>query len=59
MERLTIDQMENLVGGNEYCANLYTTLFIGPFQGSDELYIQTMGFFDTHCGDYEPPTMGG
>jgi hypothetical protein len=54
MEKLTIDQMENLVGGNEYCANMYTVIFGGGFQGSNELFMQAVQLFDTHCRDYNP-----
>ncbi|GAB2498234.1 hypothetical protein [Algoriphagus taiwanensis] len=54
MEKLTNDQMENLVGGSDYCANLYASIFIGPFQGSDELFALAVRYFDTYCRDYDP-----
>jgi hypothetical protein len=37
MEKLTNDQMENLVGGSDYCDNLWTIISGGQFQGSNEL----------------------
>lgn len=54
MEKLTIDQMENLVGGSDYCANMYTVLFGGGFQGSDDLFMAAVQYFDLYCGGYQP-----
>jgi hypothetical protein len=59
MEKLTNDQMENLMGGSEYCQNMYTVIFGGGFQGSDELFRQAVQLFDTHCSGYDPPTFAG
>lgn len=56
MEKLTIDQMENLVGGNDYCNNLYITIFGGNFQGSDELFVMAVQYFDNYCQGYVPPS---
>ncbi|MFC5625169.1 hypothetical protein [Algoriphagus winogradskyi] len=53
MEKLTNDQMENLVGG-DYCDVLYTMIFKGEFQGDDELSAQAVGYFDQYCSDYDP-----
>jgi hypothetical protein len=57
MEKLTDDQMENLVGGSEnpYCGNLYISIWGGNFQGSDELLAQAVGYFDQYCSTYNPP----
>lgn len=55
MEKLTNDQMENLVGGSDYCHNMYTVIFGGGFQGSDELMVLAVQYFDTYCQGYRPP----
>ena len=59
MEKLTSDQMENLVGGleddNVYCTNLYISVWGGNFEGSDELLRQAVKYFDDYCSDYTPP----
>ena len=53
MKKLTNDQMENLVGTG-YCGDLWTIISGGQFQGSDELYIQAVGYFDLYCREYNP-----
>lgn len=54
MEKLTNDQMEHLVGGSDYCQNMYTLIFGGGFQGSDELMVLAVQCFDMYCRDYRP-----
>jgi hypothetical protein len=49
MERLTIDQMENLVGGNDYCDTAELLLFGGGFQGSNELYMILFNSWVANC----------
>jgi hypothetical protein len=52
MEKLTIDQMENLVGTG-YCDDLWTILN-GGFQGSNELYIQAVAWYEERFRDHNP-----
>lgn len=54
MGKLTNDQMENLVGGSDYCNNLWTIISGGQFQGSNELYIQAVRWYDERCRDHNP-----
>ena len=49
MEQLNIDQMENLIGGSDYCTNLGTILFGGQFQGSLELFEFAVSMWIEHC----------
>ncbi|WP_035468085.1 hypothetical protein [Algoriphagus mannitolivorans] len=58
MEKLTNDQMENLVGGNDYCQNMWTILSGGQFQGSNELLEMAVQYFDQYCSDWTPPSSG-
>lgn len=46
--------MGNLVGGNDYCDNLWTMLTGGNYQGSDELMIQAVAWYDARCRDHDP-----
>ncbi len=53
MEKLTIDQMENLVGGNselEYCMGLATMWNSGGWQGGITLFART---WLRSCEDYD------
>jgi hypothetical protein len=52
MEKLTIDQMGNLVGGvsrTEYCYTLWQMWTSGGYQGS---VIQWSAAWQPNCGDY-------
>ncbi|MHA7129042.1 hypothetical protein [Algoriphagus namhaensis] len=46
--------MENLVGGNDYCQNMWTILSGGQFQGDNDLLALAAHYFDLHCRDYDP-----
>lgn len=48
MEKLTNDQMENLVGAG-YCEDMSMILFGGGFQGSDELWLATYDIYVRLC----------
>ncbi len=48
MEKLTNDQMENLVGTG-YCEDAYTLLFGGGFQGSDQLWLILYDSWERNC----------
>lgn len=53
MEKLTIDQMENLVGGNselEYCVGLAVMYNSGGWQGGITLFART---WLRSCEDYD------
>lgn len=53
MEKLTNDQMENLVGGTtefEYCMTLATMWTSGGWQGGMTLFAQT---WLRSCSDYD------
>jgi len=65
MERLTNDQMENLVGGTdraEFCTTLAVLWNSGGFQGGMNLFQSTWG---PNCGAYgydfdaSAPSIGG
>lgn len=55
MEKLTNDQMENLVGGGEdvgggtYCTTAYLLLFGGGFEGTDEAYLILYNTWAANC----------
>ncbi|MCH6201780.1 hypothetical protein MMU07_19525 [Aquiflexum sp. LQ15W] len=49
MEALSLEKMESLVGGSDYCTNLGTILFGGQFQGSLELYDMALAYYDRYC----------
>ena len=52
MEKLTIDQMENLVGGttrHEYCTSLTVQWTSGGWQGGINLFMSAWG---PNCGAY-------
>lgn len=49
MEKLTNDQMENLVGGNPYCEHAEILLFGGGFQGSQEAYLALFDSWVANC----------
>ncbi|MFC3415449.1 hypothetical protein [Algoriphagus hitonicola] len=52
MEKLTNDQMENLVGGTdrfEYCTTLATMWTSGGWQGGFNLFMETWG---PNCAAY-------
>jgi hypothetical protein len=51
MEKLTIDQMENLVGGSDYCDNLWIMLNGGNYQGD---VLAGWALYDRHCVDDIP-----
>ncbi len=48
MVKLTIDQMENLVGTG-YCADAAVLLFGGGFQGSDQLWLVLYDSYVANC----------
>lgn len=48
MEKLTNDQMENLVGAG-YCEDAATLLWGGGFQGSDELWLILYDSYVSNC----------
>ncbi|GMQ30885.1 hypothetical protein KUV23_10815 [Algoriphagus marincola] len=48
MEKLTNDQMENLVGSG-YCEDAELLLFGGGFQGSDELWLLLYDTWVANC----------
>jgi hypothetical protein len=50
MEKLTIDQMENLVGTG-YCEGLWTILTGGNYQGN---LAQGWGYYARYCVDQNP-----
>ena len=49
MEKLTIDQMENLVGGNTFCEHAYILLYGGGFQGTNEQYLLLWDNYVANC----------
>lgn len=50
MEKLTNEQMENLIGG-DYCGDLWTMLNGGNYQGNP---VDGWILYDLHCVDDEP-----
>jgi hypothetical protein len=49
MEKLTIDQMENLLVGNDYYETAELLLFGGGFQGSDQLWLVLYDSYVANC----------
>jgi hypothetical protein len=49
MEQLNIDQMENLVGGSDYCDHARLLLSGGGFQGDSDLYQLLIDSYEKHC----------
>lgn len=54
MEQLNKDQMEDMIGGSDYCTNLLTILIGGNFQGTEEQYLQAWVYYQERCTENNP-----
>jgi len=54
MEALSLEKMESLVGGSDYCDTAWLLLSGGGFQGSDALYLSLATSYAIHCRDHNP-----
>ncbi|ERM82901.1 hypothetical protein P872_05495 [Rhodonellum psychrophilum GCM71 = DSM 17998] len=54
MEALSLEKMESLVGGSNYCDTAWILLSGGGFQGSDELYLLLASSYAANCPDHLP-----
>ncbi|GHB43244.1 hypothetical protein [Mongoliitalea lutea] len=53
MEQLNMDQMENLVGGSDYCDHAWLLLSGGGFQGDSELYLLLVRSYEANCSGHD------
>jgi hypothetical protein len=54
MEALSLEKMESLVGGYDYCDTAWLLLSGGGFQGSDELYLILADSYARNCRGHNP-----
>lgn len=54
MEALSLEKMESLVGGSDYCDTAWVLLSGGGFQGSDELYMLLVRSYEANCRGHNP-----
>lgn len=54
MEALSLEKMESLVGGSDYCTNLLAILIGGNYQGTDAQYLQAWVYYAERCSENHP-----